>query len=97
MQVILDIPDELAAQLIAAGTNLSRAALEALAVEGYRTRCLSEHQVRVMLGFETRMEVHALLKERDVYLNYSMADLEHDIAESDRFLAERAAQETQAG
>ena len=82
MQVTLTIPDELAAQLIAAGKDPSRAALEALAVEGYRTQRLSENQVRVMLGYQTRMQVHALLKEHDVYLNYSMADVEQDIRAS---------------
>ena len=39
--------------------------------------------VRVMLGYETRMQVHALLKEHDVYLNYLMSDLEQDIRASD--------------
>jgi len=47
MQVTLTIPDELAAQLIAAGKDPSRAALEALAVEGYRTQRLSEKQTRI--------------------------------------------------
>ena len=71
MQVILDIPDTLAAQLTAAGKDPARAALEALAIEGYRTLRLTESQVRRMLGFETRMQVHALLKEHDVYLNFA--------------------------
>jgi hypothetical protein len=96
MQVTLDIPDELAAELIAAGKDPARAALEALAVEGYRTQRLSEYQVRVMLGFETPMQVHALLKEHDVYLNYSMADLEQDIRASDELQAMRSAASTPA-
>ena len=45
-------------------------ALEALALEGYRTERLSESELRQMLGFETRMQVHAFLKEHGVYLNY---------------------------
>jgi hypothetical protein len=32
-----------------------------------------------MLGYGTRMQVHALLKEHDVYLNYSLSDVEQDI------------------
>ena len=91
MQVTLTIPDAFAEQLIAAGQDPSRAALEALAVEGYRTQRLSENQVRVMLGYETRMQVHALLKEHDVYLNYSMADVEQDIKASDELHATRSA------
>jgi len=78
MQVTLDIPDDLAAQLTAAGKDPARAALEALAVEGYRIRQLSEEEVRRMLGYEIRMQVHALLKEHDVPLDYTIEDLEQD-------------------
>jgi hypothetical protein len=42
MQVTLDIPDTLAAQLTAAGKDPARLALDALLVEGYRTAHLSE-------------------------------------------------------
>jgi predicted HTH domain antitoxin len=90
MQVTVTIPDGLAAQLTAAGKDPARAALEALAVEGYRAGRLSENEVRVILGYETRMQVHALLKEHDVYLNYSMSDLEQDIRASDEIYAMRA-------
>jgi len=51
-----------------------------VALEGYRTQLLSESAVRQMLGFETRMEVHAFLKEHRVYLHYDVADLEQDQA-----------------
>ncbi len=33
-----------------------------------------------MLGFESRFEVHAFLKQHNTYLNYTQADLEHDLA-----------------
>ena len=78
MQIKFEIPDELAARMISGGTDISRAALEALAVEGYRTELLSESQIRRLLGFETRMEVHAFLKEHGVYLHYSLTDLDRD-------------------
>jgi len=78
MQVTLDIPDNLAAQMVSGGENLTRAALEALAVEGYRTERLSESEIRHLLGYETRMEVHAFLKEHGAYLHYSVAELERD-------------------
>ncbi|MFZ0304309.1 MAG: UPF0175 family protein [Terracidiphilus sp.] len=78
MQVTLNIPDELAAQMVSGGADISRAALEALAVEGYRTERLSESEIRQLLGFDTRMEVHAFLKERGAWLHYSLDDLERD-------------------
>jgi predicted HTH domain antitoxin len=84
MQVIIDIPDTLAAQLSAAGRDPSRATLEALAVDGYRTRQLSEGEVRTMLGYKTRIQVHELLKEHGVYLNFSVEDLQQDIETSNR-------------
>jgi len=89
MQVTLDIPDNLAEQLIAAGKDPSREALEALAVEGYRTQRLTESEVKQMLGYGTRMQVHALLSEHNVDLNYTMEHLQQDIAASDKSLAQR--------
>jgi predicted HTH domain antitoxin len=88
MQVILEIPDTYAAQITAAGKDPARTALEALAVEGYRTRQLSSGQIRRMLGYGTRMQVHALLKEHDVPLSYGVEELEQDI-ETSRRLEER--------
>jgi hypothetical protein len=79
MQITLDIPEAFAAQLIAAGKDPAREALEALAVEGYRTRQLNESQVRRMLGFGNRMKVHALLAAHGVPLKYTMENLEQDI------------------
>jgi predicted HTH domain antitoxin len=88
MHVTLEIPDTYAAELTAAGKDPARAALEALAVEGYRARQLSSGQIRRMLGYGTRMQVHALLKEHDVPLNYGVEELERDI-ETLRRLEER--------
>jgi hypothetical protein len=78
VQITLNIPDELVERLIAGGKDPSEATLEALAMEGYRTERLSESELRQILGFETRMEVHAFLKEHGVFLHYSLADAEKD-------------------
>ena len=78
MTITLEIPDELAAALTTSGQSLSRTALEALALEGYRDDRLTEADIRRLLGFETRMEVHAFLKEHGVFLHYTLQDLEHD-------------------
>jgi Uncharacterised protein family (UPF0175) len=78
MEVTLNIPDDLAAQIIAAGKEPSRAALEALALESYRTEQMSEAEIRQLLGFETRMEVHAFLKEHGAFLHYSLEDAAKD-------------------
>lgn len=58
---------------------MPRGSLEAIAVEAYRTGVLTESQVRRMLAFESRFQVHALLKEHQVPLQYTAADLEDDL------------------
>jgi hypothetical protein len=85
MTVTIEIPDQLAQALAPGGGDVSRAVLEAMALHGYRRRLLGESQVRRLLGFETRMEVHGFLKEHGVYLNYGIEDAEHDLAEVRRY------------
>jgi hypothetical protein len=95
MQVTLDIPDDLAAHFAEAGKDLSQAALEALAVEGYRTQRLTESDVKRLLGYGTRMQVHTLLNQHNVDLNYTIEHLQQDIAASDKFLAQRSNRDSQ--
>lgn len=78
MQLVLDIPDELSAALAASGTDLSRAAFEAIALEAYRERKLTTAQLRRLLGFASQYELDGFLKEREVWLDYSWRDLEQD-------------------
>lgn len=84
MEITINIPDELARQVTAEGGDPARVALEALALEGYRTERLSESAVRQMLGFETRIDVHAFLKQHAVYPHYDVADLEQDQAAAEK-------------
>ncbi len=88
MQITLNIPDELAKQVAAGGQDPARLALEALALEGYRSERLSESEVRRMLGFESRLQVHAFLKEHGVYLQYGPEELKQDKQAADRLVAE---------
>jgi hypothetical protein len=92
VKIALNIPDELVRKIASEGGDPARVAIEALALDGYRTERLSESDVRQMLGFETRMEVHAFLKQHGVYLHYDIADLEQD-----RKTAERLRDNLQAG
>jgi hypothetical protein len=85
MNIQLQIPDDAALLLTAEYADLPRAALEALALEAYRSRRLSEGQLRSLLGFSSRLQVHAFLKDHAVYLHYSLADLDQD-RESSSFL-----------
>jgi len=80
MRVTIDLPADVSAALQQRGVDVSRQALEALAVDGYRTGALTETQVRRMLELETRFDVHALLKEHRVPLRYTESDLADDLA-----------------
>jgi Uncharacterised protein family (UPF0175) len=44
-----------------------------------------EGQVRRLLGFRTRMQVHTFLKAHNVYLDYSIRELENDLASLKHF------------
>lgn len=88
MNLELQIPDEVAHLLTSEYADLPRAAVEALALEGYRSKRLSEGQVRPVLDLSSRLQVHAFLKEHGVHLHYSLDDLEQD-RETSRELEER--------
>jgi hypothetical protein len=80
MEVTINLPQDISESLQGQWGDVPRQVLEAVAVEGYRTGALTETQVRRLLGFETRIEVHALLKEHRVPLHYTEADVEEDLA-----------------
>ena len=80
MTITLTLPEDIAQELTENGEDIGRTALESLALEEYRLGRLSEEQVRRVLGFESRFDVHAFLKAHDTYLNYTDADLERDLA-----------------
>jgi hypothetical protein len=77
--ITIGLPEELTEALARSGSDLSRAALEALATEAYRERKISHTQLRQLLGFDTRMEVDSFLKDRGVELEYSYEDLQRDL------------------
>lgn len=61
------------------GRIFPRQALEAIAIEGYRTGALTENQVQRLLGLDSRFQVHAVLKNHRVSLRYTAEDLEDDL------------------
>jgi len=80
MQLMFDLPEDVTEALRGTWGDVSRHALEVLAVEGYRTRALTETQVQRLLNFETRFQVHALLRQYRVPYDYTEADVEDDLA-----------------
>lgn len=74
MQVTVDIPDDVADRLKAAGGDLSRRALEGFALEEYRRGQLTKPELRRLLGFGTRDALDGFLKAHDVFEPYSLDD-----------------------
>ena len=80
MEVKLQIPDEIVKQLSADGGDISRQALEALAIDGYRKQNLSLYQISQMLGF-SRIETEDFLGRNQVPLaDLTPADLDREAA-----------------
>lgn len=80
MQITVELPDDLALH-----ANPAREALEAFAIEGYRSGALSAYQTRLLLGFETRDEFNGFLKQHEVWERaYSVDDLDKDAAGFER-------------
>ncbi len=82
MQITVELPDD-----IARHGDPGREALEALAIEGYRSEKLTNHQAARLLGL-TRFEFDGFLKDRQIYDHaYSIEDLERDLADLDKLRA----------
>lgn len=77
MQVTIEIPDDVAAQLKQQSGSISREMLEAFAVEGYRTEKLSRGQVSELLGLNF-WETEEFLKQRAAYLHNDLNDMQDD-------------------
>ena len=84
MKVWLDVPDALAEQLAGESPNLSRAALEALAVDAYRAQRLTSAELCRLLGLPSRIDADAVLKRHGVSLEYTIEDFEREGVTSTR-------------
>jgi hypothetical protein len=78
VRISLDIPDDLVQQLAEEGKDLSRAALEALAIDAYRMERITGFQLRTLLGIPSRYDLDGFLKQHGVMLEYTIEDFEKD-------------------
>jgi len=69
-RIAVELPEEIAKQLESAWPDVSRGALEAVALEGYRDGTLTRDQVGQLLDFSI-WETEAFLKQRQAYLQYT--------------------------
>lgn len=75
--IAVELPEEIAKRLESAWRDVSRGALEAVALEGYRDGALTRDQVGQLLGLSL-WETEAFLKQRQAYLQYTVEDLDQD-------------------
>jgi len=74
----LDIPDEIAREMTSAGQELHRAALEALAIEGYRRGALTQAHVGRLLGL-SRIQTEDFLAEHADLIDYDPDELSREL------------------
>lgn len=75
MTITVELPDD-----IATHPQAAREALEAFAIEGYRSGALTAYQTRTILGFSTRYEFDGFLKAHGVFERaYDDQSLEQDL------------------
>jgi uncharacterized protein UPF0175 len=80
VELTVHIPDDIAERLgDSARENLSRRALEAFLAEEYRLGRLYKPDLRRLLGFETSYEIDGFLKAHNVFMEFSLQDLEQEL------------------
>jgi hypothetical protein len=88
MAVVVELPSEVEATLRTEMPDLDRHALEALALEWFRTERISHFQLRSILGLD-RFETDAFLKARGEYAQCpTIDDVRNDRRTLDRVLRE---------
>ncbi len=83
MEVVLEIPDNIAQQLQTNGRTLRQRALEDLAVEAYRREELSLGQFAEMLNLSIN-DANGLLKERGIFDDLSLEEFDEQGKAMDR-------------
>jgi ribosomal protein L20 len=91
MRITVEIPDQFVERLVPAGRDAARSLLEDSVASAYRDRRLTMDQVRQLLGLGTRIQVDAFLEQHGIY-DYTVDDLDKDMATLDRILASKPAQ-----
>jgi hypothetical protein len=79
MQLLIDIPDEIAEELSQEEPNLAHRILEGFAVDGYRQGSLTGLQVRRILSLETRFDLERLLQRARIIHQTMDDEVEEEI------------------
>lgn len=78
MPVTISLPDEI---LASESEDISRQVLEQVALDGFRSGQLTTAQVRRILGFPSRLQVHEFLAAHGVpWVDYDEEELQQEAA-----------------
>ena len=77
MEVTVHIHDDIASHMTG---DLQRIALEALVAEQYRLGHVDKPDLLRLLGLETSYQIDGFLKAHNIWIEYTMADLELELA-----------------
>ena len=77
MQITIDLPDDIASQLLSG--SISRRVLELIAADSYRQGRIGAAEVWQLLNFSSRWETYEFLKREKADLPYTEDDLEQDV------------------
>ena len=80
MTLTVEIPDDFAHRLHATAQDLSQRTLEAFVADEYRQGNLTKPDLRRLLGFETSGQIDEFLKAHNVWIEYTLEDLERQRA-----------------
>ena len=92
MKISLELPDDVARQLAEEGQDLSRAAIEALAIDAYRMGRITGRQLCELLDIPSRYDLDGFLKRHGVPLDYTIDDFEREGETSARLREKRHAE-----
>ena len=87
LKISIELPDEIADQIVGRWGDLSRRALESLVADAYRENVISGPQAQEILGFQSLFELDAFLQKWKVYLDYAEDDLEADARALDELVS----------
>ncbi len=91
MQVTVEIPDQFVGWLVPEGVSASRLLLEEAVAGAYRDGRLTMEQVRVLLGYGTRLQVDTFLYQHEIF-DYTVEDLDSDMATLERLFPSKPVQ-----
>jgi hypothetical protein len=79
MQIVIELPDDIANRLQLNPANIPHRILELIAADNYRQGCIGAAEVRRMLNLSSRWETYAFLKREKADLPYTVEDLDQDV------------------